>query len=343
MPKIINITEFLEKSQDLPIVDVRAPVEFAQGHIPEALNIPLFNDEEREEVGTLYRQKGQQIAIDRGLEIAGIKIPNYIKEIRKIAIDNKVLVHCWRGGMRSSSMAWLLETAGLEPFVLEGGYKSFRSHIRSSFEEKRKLIVLSGMTGSGKTEVLLELEKLGQQVIDLEGLANHKGSAFGSLGQKDQPTTEQFENNTWLVWKTFDAEKPIWIEDESRRIGCVVNNEPLYDQMRATVVIKMDIPRDERVKRLTKEYAYFDSAVLIETVEKITKRLGGQNVQAIVKCIEEDNFYDAIDLSLNYYDKGYSYGIEKRDPATVYTLQLPTGNAAQNAEALLAFSKEIKI
>ena len=210
-----DIKSFLELGKELPIVDVRTPAEFEQGHIPGAHNIPLFSNEERAVVGTLYKKQGKDIATIKGLEFVGPNMANFAKQAKKLAVDNKILVHCWRGGMRSASMAWLFNTVGLDAQTLEGGYKAYRQYIRASFEWPYKVVILGGLTGSGKTDILKEMHKMGAQFVDLEGTAHHRGSSFGQIGQGTQPTNEQFENNLAEVWIKQDAEEIIWLEDES--------------------------------------------------------------------------------------------------------------------------------
>ncbi len=219
MSEKIGALDFFNLSKDIPVIDVRSPKEFETGHIPGAHNIPIFSNEERAIVGTKYKQEGREPAILVGLEIVGSKLKSFANTARKLSKNNQLLVHCWRGGMRSSSMAWLFEMVGIKTFILEGGYKAFRNYGKSQLAASKKLIILGGLTGSGKTETLLKIKEKGEQVVDLEGLAHHKGSAFGSLGQKPQLPNEQFENNLIYEWLTLDITKSIWLEDESHSIG----------------------------------------------------------------------------------------------------------------------------
>lgn len=310
----LSVKEFLEKSKDIALIDVRTPKEFEEGHIPGAFNIPIFTNEERAIIGTLYKNSGKEAAVMRGLKIVGPKMYDFVAKAKQLltAKDKKILVHCWRGGMRSGSMAWLFETAGLEVDLLEGGYKAYRSFIREDFAKKKKLIILGGYTGSGKTELLHELQKRGEQVLDLEGLANHKGSVYGGLGQAPQPSNEQFENNMWTVWDSFDINRHIWVEDESRSVGSVGINAPLYDQMLNSPVFFINIPLEIRVKRLVDEYGYFSKEDLLELSERITKKLGGNNVIEVREALEESRFDRVAEITLRYYDKAYEKGLEKK-------------------------------
>lgn len=331
----IQIEQFITLSASHPVIDVRSPSEFLQGHIPGALNIPLFDDHERKVVGTTYKQVNKEAAIYAGLEFAGKKLVSLAKEGEKCAGRNKtLLVHCWRGGMRSRSMAWLFETAGLTCFLLEGGYKSYRRFVLSTFESALKLNVVGGRTGSGKTEILHQLQLRGEQVIDLEGLAHHKGSAFGALGESPQPSTEQFENELCRVICTLDKNREVWIEDESRNIGkCVVPGD-LYAQMRNSNLIFLDIPRDKRALHLVKHYGEYDPAALKACVVRIQKRLGGDRTREALDSIELGDFYSTAMISLQYYDKAYMHSLDHNHEK--YHI-LPTGEVdpVTNAELLL--------
>ena len=176
----------------------------------------MFTDAERARVGTLYKQQGRDAAMLEGLRIVGPKMALIVEKARMLAPDGKIGVHCWRGGERSASVAWLLEKAGfIEVFTLQRGYKAFRELVLSSFSSPKKLMILGGYTGTGKTEMLALLREQGEQVVDLEGLARHMGSAYGGIGKGAQPTTEHFENLLWDELSKQDPHRTIWLEDES--------------------------------------------------------------------------------------------------------------------------------
>jgi len=333
----IEAAEFLRLKESLPLVDVRTPAEFAQGHIPGAVNIPLFSNDERIVVGTLYKKSGKEAAILKGLDIVGPKMSSFVKSVRRIAPKGKVLLHCWRGGMRSGSMAWLFRTAGFEATTLIGGYKAYRRYIREELGKESNLIILGGKTGSGKSEILRVLAVSGEQMLDLEAIAHHKGSAFGHIGQEEQPTSEQFENNLYEVWKRFDLSKPIWLEDESRAIGKVSIPEPLFVKMRNSPVIFIDLSMEERVKRLVKEYAEFEPESLEKAVLRISKRLGGQNVKEALLAIQNRDFAKAAAITLHYYDKAYLNGLEKRRRENIFQLPLNKDNPEKNAQIVKDF------
>lgn len=334
MADILNIKDFLNLSEKVPVIDVRSPSEFSQGHIPGAHNIALLDDEERAEIGTLYKKKGQRAAIMRGLDLAGPKLRWYVESVLALNPEGEALIHCWRGGLRSRSFAQFCEIGGLTCHLLDGGYKSYRHMIRDSFLHPQKLLVLGGMTGSGKTEILHRLKDMGEQVIDLEGYASHKGSAFGSIGQEAQPTTEQFENNTASEWLTFDLSRRIWVEDESLRIGKVVINENLFNNMRNAPLIAIDMPQEVRAIRLEKEYCIVEPEVLVETVHKITRRLGGDRTKETIEAFEAREYQRAISILLDYYDKGYQYGMSKRDEDKVFPIKIDENKPSETAAKL---------
>lgn len=317
MPKQILAEEFLRQAQSLSVIDVRSPAEWEQGHIPGSVNIPLFSNEERAKVGTRYKQAGKEFAVEMGLEIVGPKMLDFVRKAKKVAKDKQVLVHCWRGGMRSGSMAWLFETAGLKATTLIGGYKGYRQYIREQFTQVADLIVLGGHTGSGKTDILKAIEKSGEQFLDIEGIARHKGSAFGTIGQLPQLTNEHFENKLAEAWLNFDRTKRIWVEDESRTLGMNNIPDPLFKQMRTAKLWRVIIPKQERIKRLVKEYAFIDKTMLAEAIHKIERKLGGFRTKQCLDAIQQENYALVADITLDYYDKGYEYGNSKRAAGSI--------------------------
>lgn len=342
MIKTIDIQEFNSLRAHYPVLDARSPSEYAQGHIPGAVSLPLFDDEERKVVGTLYKKSGREAAIMEGLDFAGKKLRDYVKQARKAAPGKKLLMHCWRGGMRSESLAWLLNLAGFDVFLLKGGYKAYRRHVLSLWETPSRILILSGKTGTGKTEILKQMQELGEQVIDLEGMAHHKGSAFGAIGESPQPTSEQFENELADEWIRLDPERPVWLEDESHSIGSVFIPHTLYQQMNLARVMRLEMPKPLRVKRLIGDYAGFPKELLLQSVGKIQKRLGGQNARAAIEAIERDDFATAIAIVLDYYDKAYTYDLGKRKPEQFIHMETRTELAEENARLVLEQIKHLK-
>jgi len=340
---VTQVEEFLTLSLRFPVIDVRSPLEFEQGHIPGAMNIPLFDNQERKVVGTKYKQVNREAAMYAGLEFAGKKLVNLAKEGERAAGRNKtLLVHCWRGGMRSKSMVWLFETLGLTCHLLEGGYKSYRRHVKEVVARPLNLYVIGGRTGSGKTAILHHLDKLGEQVIDLEGLAHHKGSAFGALGEIEQPTTEQFENDLCQQIRKLDARKVCWIEDESRNIGkCVIPGE-FYARMRESDLIFLDISRELRAEFLVVDYARYKKEDLKECVKKISKRLGGDRTRDALESIDRSDFRTTAMITLQYYDKAYMFSLEKNHK-NYQILASGDVDPAKNALRLLRHEKERRL
>jgi tRNA 2-selenouridine synthase len=338
MSREIDIQLFLKKADSIPVIDVRTPAEYKQGHIPTAHNIPLFSNKERKSVGTSYKQKGQQEALIKGLDFAGPKMTSFVRKAHKIARQNKLLVNCWRGGMRSASMAWLFETAGMESSRLKGGYKSFRQFVLGYFDHAFPFIVIGGLTGSGKTAVLKSLAEMGEQILDLEDLAHHKGSAFGNLGEKIQYSTEHFENKICWDLLHLNKNRTIWIEDESRSIGRNILPAGIYHQIRSAPVVFLDISRMDRVDRLVEDYAGFSTEELCEGIEKISQRLGGDVTRKALEAVRKGDYKLTAEMVLQYYDKTYQFGLSDRNQQLVF--KLPVENVLDStsvANQILSF------
>ncbi len=335
MPESIQISSFLDLAKQIPVIDVRSPAEFEHGHIPNAYNLPLFSNEERAQIGTLYKQKGKKAAIQSGLEIVGTKLASFVKEAHLIAPDGKLLVHCWRGGMRSGSMAWLFEMSGLNVKTLKGGYKSYRNTVLQAFSNPFKIAVLGGETGTGKTAILKEIEKLGGQIIDLEHIASHKGSAFGALGMHPQPSIEQFENDLFYTLQQIDPSKTIWIEDESKTIGRIFVPLPFWQQMSKSPLYRIRIPLEIRIQRLIREYGTFQTSQLKQAVIRIQKRLGGLDTQNCMKALDENDLQTVAAITLRYYDKAYNHLLNKKQAPVVFEINHPQDNPEQIAALIL--------
>lgn len=338
----VETSEFIKTWQDFPILDVRSPSEFSEGHIPGAINLPLFDDSERKIVGTLYKNSGKEASVLSGLEFVGPKMTSLVKQAWQISPRRKLRIHCWRGGMRSESMAWLCNLAGFEVRVLTGGYKAYRRFIREQLGQKMPYIVLSGGTGSGKTEILKSLKEKGHQVLDLEALARHKGSAFGALGQNEQPTNEQFENDLYENWKDLNPEKPVWVEDESRSIGKVAIPDPLFENLRNSPVIELEIPVEHRIENLVNDYSFFPKEELIAGINRISRNLGGGNAKKAIQAILDNDFRTAIRIVLVYYDKTYRFNLMTREKANIQTLTSDRSDIEINTHKILHFFEKIK-
>jgi tRNA 2-selenouridine synthase len=294
------------------MLDVRSPGEYDQGHIPAAINYPLFTNEERAQVGICYKQQGRDAAVELGFDLLGPKLGDLVRQAKAIAPDRVLRVHCWRGGMRSGGVAWGLQMAGFQVTTLEGGYKSFRRWARQIFSVPRQIIVLGGMTGTGKTPILHALADLGEQVLDLEGLANHRGSSFGSLDMPPQPSTEQFENLIGDRLSQLDPHRPVWIEAESKRVGTCRVPPELFQQMEAAPTLEVVRPLAERLDILVQVYGETSREGLIAATERIRKRLGGQRTQTAVELIRQNHPHEVCKIVLDYYDRTYRYDLERR-------------------------------
>ena len=339
----LNIDEFFALSKHEIVIDVRTPLEYEQGHIIDAVNIPLFTNDERVVVGTCYKQQGRQAAILLGFELIGDRWAKYIREVEQLLNpkkSNKVLVHCWRGGMRSGAMAWALSMYGFDVYLLKGGYKSARKHYLNALLQPYPILILSGKTGCAKTLLLHELKTLDEQIIDLEQLTNHTGSSFGSKGNDAQPTQEQFENELAYALLHLNKSERIWIENESIIIGKRMIPLNIFQQMRDANIIDIQRPIEQRVDFLDSEYGILPKDFLKESVMKISKRLGPNETKMTLQAIDENHMKDFIQLVLAYYDKTYQRGQEKRNPETIFSLPLSDMDIAANAQEVLRFASQ---
>jgi len=337
-PDILTPEKFLSLALRLPVVDVRSPGEFLQGHIPGAYNIPLFDNEERARVGTTYVKIGKEPAIELGQSIAGLKTDYYLNAIKDVAPGRQMLLHCWRGGMRSAKIAAFFAEAGYHVFVLEGGYKAYRGFIRRQFSTERQIFLIGGYTGSGKTAILEEIGKSGHQVIDLEALACHKGSNFGHLGQDVQPTTEQFENDLYTQWAELDPLKPLWLEHESMSIGNIYLPDTFRAAMLKGVLFLIDIPKADRIKRLVDEYACFDKPELQSVLEHLSVFMGSFQSREALLALQNDDFEKVADLTLAYYDKLYENSLKRRPVRKIVKIKLLSGSVAEHAGIILKYA-----
>ena len=341
----INIEQFLELAKQYPVIDVRSPGEYHHAHIPGANSLPLFTDEERKIVGTTYKQESREQAIKLGLDFFGPKMRKMVEEVESLIVgrfpladntnsvqrtSNIILVYCWRGGMRSGAVSWLLDLYGFKVYTLVGGYKKFRNYVLDTFKLPFNLKILGGYTGSGKTELLKTLKEKGEPVVDLEGIADHKGSAFGNIGLPKQPGQEMFENllatklreklivdrNTLIDSTANDQRNStnfLWLEDESQRIGQVNIPHELWKNMRQSPVYFLDIPFEERLRHIVQEYGQLDLEKLIEAIERISQKLGYLNAKRAILELKEGKISDGFDILLKYYDKHYFKSLHNRE------------------------------
>jgi len=359
----IDIEQFLSLAASHPVLDVRSPGEYTHAHIPGAVSFPLFTDEERKIVGTTYKQKSREEAIKIGLDIFGPTMKEKLIAAEKIAASfykndssrgATLLVHCWRGGMRSAAIAWLLDLYGFTVYTLVGGYKRYRNWVLEELGKPHSLRVIGGYTGSGKTELLQALATAGKPVIDLEKIASHKGSAFGSIGLPKQPGQEQFENNLadalHSLYRTFSISDnklsalpdlnrdlpPIWIEDESQRIGLVNLPGPFWTTMRNAPVYFLEIPFEERLSHIVEEYGALDKTALTDATIRITKKLGHLQARQVADLLAENNIRAAFEILLRYYDKMYAKSLQNRTALASQLTVIPSDKTgAENLGVLL--------
>lgn len=330
----ISINDLLVMT-NIPLMDVRSPAEYEHAHIPGACSLPVFTNQERAQVGTTYKQQGHDAAVLLGFDITGPKWSGFIKQALAYAPSRKLAVHCWRGGMRSGAMAWALNFYGFDVYLLKGGYKSYRNWVLKQFEKNYSLQLVGGMTGSGKTALLHALAQNGEQVIDLEDLAQHQGSSYGTMNRLVQPAQEQFENNLAQQLSQFDPQKRIWLEDESSMIGKLIIPRPLWKQMLTAAFINIDVPFEQRVERLVAEYGCLDKGFLTECTARIKKRLGPEQTQNAIAAIAENRMKDFVKQVLTYYDKTYRTGLQSRAPGTVVHAAFTKIDPAKNVIQLL--------
>ena len=334
---------YVAEPTTLPL-DVRSPSEFAQGHIPGAVSLPLLDDTERAVVGTAYKQQSRELAIEAALRYVAPKMDAMVATVRshleqhaKSAVD----VYCWRGGMRSASITWLLNDAGIAARQMEGGYKAYRRHVLALLELPWKMIVVGGRTGSGKTHVLHALQAIGEQVIDLEALAHHKGSSFGSLMQPPQPSSEHMANLMAEVLVSIDRERVLFVEDESLRIGTVVLHKPWHDAMQHAPIVVMNVDREQRAQHLAADYGDADLLGLEEAFQRIERRIGGVRLQRAMEALRAGDLTAAAVEALEYYDGTYDYAVLQRASDRVHRFDATHLSFAERARIIQSMAPEV--
>jgi tRNA 2-selenouridine synthase len=320
--RLISLEEFWKLREQLPLIDARSEGEFVQSQIPGSINLPILTNEERVKVGTLYKENGALEATLKGFELVGPRFYLIQKEALERFPDRKAIVYCWRGGMRSQILSWLLSMVGFEIYRLKGGYKTYRTYTFEKVRGNYPLLVLGGKTGTGKTVLLNKLKEGGEQVIDLEGLAHHKGSSFGSIGQKPQPTVEQFENLLAEELRIMDLSHPIWVENESRKIGRLIIPDRFYEQMITSNLLEIHKTEQERIEQIVEEYGHLPENELIAAVKRIQKRLGGLRTQQAISDIQEKNHSSWISNLLVYYDKTYDFDLHRHEKSKTVHIDL---------------------
>jgi tRNA 2-selenouridine synthase len=336
----IAISSYCKQYLSCITIDVRSPSEYAHAHIPNAINICLFNDEQRKLVGTTYKQQSREDAIKIGLDYFGPKMRQMVEQVEGLVGKDKtqtIVVHCWRGGMRSAAVAWLLNLYGFNVKIIVGGYKAFRNWVLQQFSLPYNFTIIGGYTGSGKTELLQQLYKNNLAIIDLENISQHKGSALGGINMPKQTSQEMFENKLALAFAAIEPNQQIFIEDESQRIGlhCIPN--ATWQQMRLAAVYFLKIPFNQRLQHVTEGYGKLPKTDLVNAVMRIQKRLGGLETKNAISFLLEDNISAAFEILLKYYDKFYEKGLHNRDnlPKQLIEINCSTVDAVKNAAAII--------
>lgn len=313
--RALTIQEALLRREDFIWVDVRSESEFERAHIPDAINIPILCDEDRAAVGRAYKHDGREAAVMLGLSLTGPKFASIYQKLMAMqhAHQKKLLFYCWRGGLRSQIASTITQWSGHPVFIVKNGYKSYRNWVLQTLQTPLNIVLISGHTGSGKTEILHLLKDNGKAIIDLENRANHKGSALGGIGMPAQPRNEMFENLIAMDYLTFKPYQTVFVENESRTVGQCAIPEGLWNQMKEAHSIEIHIDTQTRINRIIKEYAGLPKDLLITQTQKLKKRLGGQHEKTAIEALEKDDFKTWVETLLVYYDKSYQHFVDKNN------------------------------
>ena len=326
------------------IIDVRSPSEFAEDHIPGAINYPVLDDLERIQVGTMYKQINAFEAKKVG---AALVAKNIAKHLEQNFLDKprewKPLVYCWRGGNRSGSMAHILAKIGWPVVQLDGGYKDYRHHVNDSLPTMAPLVqwrVICGTTGSGKTRLLQTLAQQGAQILDLEELALHRGSVLGHLPSQAQPSQKMFESRIWKALREFDFSRPVFVESESKKVGNLRVPDSIINTMRSSPCIALELPLKQRVFLLMEEYNHFvnDPDALNNRLDCLVNLYGKEKIQEWKDLANQENMTGLVtELLEKHYDPAYLKSINKNFPHSANAFKLE-----QDAISFLDFEKSAK-
>lgn len=328
----MNVEDLMKKQQTTThtIIDVRSPKEFNEATIPDSINIPVFNDEERAEVGTIYKQVGQEAAKEKGLEIFSEKLPDFIAAFK--TIDSPKTVFCWRGGMRSKTAATVLDLMGVDVTRLSGGIRAHRHWVVERLQHEQfspELFVLNGGTGTGKTVMLKRLADKGYPVIDLEGMAGHRGSIFGQIGMNPS-NQRKFDAALVNDLYKFETKPFVFVEGESKRIGKAEIPDYFYERKQNGLQFFIELPMDVRVQNILKEYHPEQKpAEFMEAFQLIKKRIHVPIAKQIEEDLETGEFANAVKLLLeHYYDPRYRHANSHYQDEQKIMIQAPTVEAA---------------
>jgi len=299
------------------VIDVRSPLEYREDHITGARNLPVLDDAERAQVGTIYKQVSPFEARKMGAALVSRNIARLLEtHFASKPASYRPLLYCWRGGQRSGSLATVLNDTGWPVGVIEGGYRAYRRHVRDAItrcSSSLSLVVLNGYTGSGKTLVLRELRRRGAQVLDLEGLALHKGSVFGGDPHRPQPTQKRFESLLFDSLDGFDSDSPVFLEAESSKVGRIHLPQDLWAAMKRAPVIEIDSPLDARAAFLTRDYREWlrDPDRIRKTLDRLHNLVPSDRLDAWNRRIDQEEWVPLItELLAEHYDRRYQVGGE---------------------------------
>lgn len=332
---------------DVVFVDMRSPAEFAEGQLPGAVNIPIFDNQERIEVGILYKQHGTELSKQRGLAIASAKLPSIVQQIGQLAVEDKaIIVYCWRGGMRSRSIATILDLMGIHVYQLIGGYKAFRSHVLEKLSCHRvypRIVVLHGFTGVGKTTILQMLAEREMPVIDLEKLANHRGSVFGHIGKGQTISAKHFDALLLAQLEAYKDNPYIIVESESKRIGNIYLPDSLVQAMQTGQHILITASQETRVNRLLEEYLHegqggMPSESIIQSLQSLQTRLGKAKVTMLQELLMRKEYRQFVEILLvDYYDPLYKYDDQSN---TQFDLDVSSEDLVKATDQIVGFLNE---
>ncbi|ETI67917.1 tRNA 2-selenouridine(34) synthase MnmH [Neobacillus vireti] len=342
--KEITVDELFTIKEPI-IIDIRSPIEFKDGAIPGAINIPIFSNDERQEIGTIYKQQGQAAAKWRAMELVSPKIPELMRTIKAYQSGGELVVHCWRGGMRSKAVITFLEFSGIYAWRLIGGYKAYRNYILEQLPTMlpNKAIVLHGLTGVGKTEVLKQLKKKGYPILDLEEMAGHRGSIFGTIGLSEGHNQKTFDSLLFKGLQDIQGSEYFLVEAESKRIGKAVQSEELMNSKFKGTNLYIHTPLEQRVRHLVSEYVipyeqepwYYDKISV--GIEKVLKRIKDAEVRKDLKeALTDRNYPVMIKILLeSYYDPRYDHARQEYEEDFIDIFADNPLDAAQKIEAKL--------
>jgi tRNA 2-selenouridine synthase len=315
----ISATDVLQRLDDFDtVIDARSQSEFALDRLPGAVNWPSLSDDERVRVGTEYKQVSPFSAKKRGAAMVARNIAAHIeRELLETPKDWKPLVYCWRGGKRSGALALVLDQIGFKVHLLEGGYAEFRRAVTAALDElppRFHYRVVCGKTGSGKSRLLSELAAQGAQVLDLETLANHRGSVLGLVPGSPQPSQKQFDTRVWNALRHFDASRTVWIESESKKVGELRVPQPLIERMRASPCVRLELPVHARVDLLMQDYDFFvrDVPVFCERLDALRALRGNDVVNGWQAAAKSGHIESVVrELLVDHYDPVYLASMQR--------------------------------